>query len=204
MAQTERTGQRDLSYSIWHRSKSIGRFLDGLDSDRHRPRVSEGPWCEYPDNYKRNIADQMGMIDIDFVLHHGKHFTDRKPVALIETARTFYETVSDKKATMTRLLGEAAKIPVFVVLYQCSEVHRNPADMQYPDIDWFFVRPYWPVQQDRYFQMTPRQYAWFLVSLRRERGSNIWQPPLHPAWPLVDDADIAKLTFYEAEKEIKW
>lgn len=202
MTMRERTGQRDLSYSAWHRSASIGRFLNGLNKDKHRPRTIEGPWCEYPDSHKSGLPDQLGMIDIDHIVYDGRHFHDRKPIALIETARTFYEETQNKKATITAMLGEAARIPVFVVLYQTSDL-PNPYQPDCHDIDMFFVRPYWPIRLERYWQMTPQQYAWFLVSLRQKKG-NVWQPPLHPHWPLVDETDITKLTLYEQEKAIQW
>lgn len=202
MTMYERTGQRDLSYSAWHRPKSIERFLDGLNMDKHRVRLEDGPWCEYPDPGKPNLAEQMGMIDIDHIVYDGRHFHDRKPIALIETARTVGEQTPNKKATITAMLGQAAKIPVFVVLYQVSYL-PNPCQPDCQDIDHFFVRPYWPLRLNRYWQMTPRQYAWFLVGLRQKKG-NVWQPPLHPHWPLVDETDITQLAFYEQEKPIRW
>lgn len=200
MAIREMTGNRDLSYSAWHRARSIGRFLHGLNKDKHRVRLIDGPWCEYPDAHKTSVADQLGMVDIDHVVYEGKHF-DRKPIALIESARTFGVMV-DKKATITAKLGEAAGIPVFVVLYELS-AEPNPAQPDCQDIAMFYVRPYWPLKMQRYWQMTPAQYALFLVRLRQEKG-NTWQPPLNPAWPLVDETDIDKLRLYEQERSIQW
>lgn len=199
MSQREITGSRDMSYSAWHRAASIGRFLRGLDRDKHRVRMIDGPWCEYPDLRKETVAEQLGMIDIDHVFVDGKHF-DRKPLALIESARTFGGQMTNKRATITAKLGELAGIPVFVVLYELadSDIPRMPG---YRDIAMFYVRPYWPLRMQHYWQMTPAQYALFLVRLRLEKD-NIWQPPLDPAWPLVDETDIAKLRLYEQEKPI--
>lgn len=200
MTMHERTGLRDMSYSAWHRPASIGRFLNNLNLEKHRVRLLDGPWCEYPDPGKKSLATQLGMIDIDHIVYDGKHFHDRKPVALIETARTINEEVPNKQATITAMLGQAAKIPVFVVLYQVSDL-PNPADYRHNDIDWFFVRQYWPEKMFRYWQMTPEQYAWFLVRLRTKKG-NVWQPPLHPEWPLLDETDIGRFALYYTEKRI--
>jgi len=197
MTMTERTGVRDLSYSAWHRSKSIGRFLSDFDKNKHRIRLMDGSWCEYSDPWKQSTADKLGLIDIDHIVYDGKHWTDRKPVALIESARTDGEYTYDKAATMMAMIGEAANIPVFVVLYQLSRL-PNPFQPECNDIDWFFVRRYWPAKERGYRQMTPKQYAEFLVMLRQEKGKH-YQPPLHPTWPLVSETDIKKLTFYEQE-----
>lgn len=191
MTMTEQTGRRDLSYSAWHRPASIGRYLNGFNKDKHRIKVIDGPWCEYSDPYRRTPAEKLGMIDIDHLLVDGKHWRDRGPVALIESARTYTDIPFEKIATLTAILGKQANLPVYVVLYKVADT-PNPAQPECNDIEMFFVRQYWPQKMKGYIQMAPQEYAHFLVWLRQNKGNHM-QLPLDPRWTLINETEIRTL-----------
>ena len=87
MSQKERSGIRDLSYSSWHRTESIARFVG-----------------------KR--AKEIAAIDIDFLEYHD---SCKAPLALIETALDTGQ--SHKPIRMTLNLAKRAHIACYVVLY---------------------------------------------------------------------------------------
>lgn len=91
MSMHERTGQRDLTYSRWHRSVSTARFLGALR------------------------AAALTAIDVDWC---EVCCYCNEPLALIETQES---RRGPKKAHITTKLGERAEIPVFSVAYVVSE-----------------------------------------------------------------------------------
>ena len=101
MTQVERTGERDLTYSAWHRRDSIKRFV--------------GP----------EKAQLLAMIDIDVVLFVEYDDSTKEPVCLIETALDTGQSI--KPSTVTRKLAEKAKLPAYTLLYTPSETTKNPA-----------------------------------------------------------------------------
>lgn len=92
MSLHERTGTRDLTYSTWHRPKSIGRYLD-----------------------KRKAA-RLKAIDIDFCEACNEC---NLPLALIETQRS---SSKPKPATITTELAKLACIPAYSVSYMTGIV----------------------------------------------------------------------------------
>lgn len=91
MSQEERTGERDLTYSRWHRRDSTSRYMP--------------VWA----------AKRLTYIDLDGIevcWHCGDI------LALIETAVD--QGNSDKATTIMRRLAERAKVPSYLVYYQKS------------------------------------------------------------------------------------
>lgn len=149
MPQSERTGERPLTYSAWHRRDSIKRFLAGNDI----------------------LASRLTMIDIDGAYIEAKHPYDRPPVALIETVEVSKKLKPTdyypKSVNILYQLGKNANIPVFLVLYRPNYLSFNPADNRYPDIVEFYVKEYYPAKSKKWKIYNPEQYAKFLVYLRQ-------------------------------------
>lgn len=87
MSDRERTGSRDLSYSRWHRTDSLSRFIDARVA--FRCKVIDIDWCEY-------CADC------------------RMPLALIETQNS---KASPKDANVMSQLAKLAGVPAYSVSY---------------------------------------------------------------------------------------
>jgi hypothetical protein len=138
--QTENFGERDLTYSAWHRQRSTRRFV-GIDR-----------------------AQSLGMIDIDCVLFVEYDTDTREPLALIETAR--YVGQRHKPATVTAALARRAGIPAFTVLYEAAN-DPNPADKRFPDIARFRVRRLWPQPERSWRIVKPEQWAQALLHIRQ-------------------------------------
>ena len=92
MSDKERYGERDLTYSWWHRTASIGRFLPSFEAWR----------C--------------GMVDIDDVEYCRWCY---EPLALIELAQDVGQTY--KPAAVTENLAIRAEIPAYLCFYTVSE-----------------------------------------------------------------------------------
>lgn len=137
---TEQYGERDLTYSAWHRQRSTQRFI-GIDR-----------------------AQSLGMIDIDCVLFVEYDTETREPLALIETAR--YAGQRHKPATVTAALARRAGIPAFTVLYEAAN-DPNPADGRFPDIAQFRVRRLWPQPERSWRVVKPEQWAHALLHIRQ-------------------------------------
>lgn len=88
MSLEERSGNRDLLYSRWHRPSSIGRFLDNRSAATLK--VVDIDWCE------------------------SCHFCSA-PLALIETQRS---AAAPKSAAITLQLAQQARIAAYSVSYQ--------------------------------------------------------------------------------------
>lgn len=140
MSLEERFHTRDLTYSIWHRPRSIERFVD------------------------HSTAVTLGMIDLDGIIYTEYDNGTKEPIALIEFAR---DKGVDKAATVLKRLAMRCvpQLPAFVVLYTPS-TGRNPADPSYQDIAMFRVRRVCPEPETKYFVYTPRLWALQLASLR--------------------------------------
>lgn len=91
MSERELRGERDLTYSRWHRTESMKRFLP------------EGQ------------AKACGMIDIDDCEYCR---TCGETVALIETKRWGYVRQSER---VTATLAARAQVPAFLVVYKPTE-----------------------------------------------------------------------------------
>lgn len=136
--QTERYLTRDRSYGIWHRVKSIARFLS--------PRQ----------------ADALTMADLDSVLFAEYNYPDKLPLCLVEVARDIGQ---EKPAGVIQNLARLAGIPAYVVLYTHAE-HPNPSNANWPDIDHFRIRRLWPRPEESWRSLTPDEWAKALVQIR--------------------------------------
>lgn len=149
MSHQERTGKRALTYSAWHRTDSIKRFMNN--------------------NVRK--AMRLTMIDIDGAFVEAKHPYDRKPAALTEVAEISIPILPDssyyKNAAILTELGKAANVPVYVVLYRPG-AKLNPADTRWPDIEEFYVKECFPIASQEWHVMQPSEYADFLIYIRYE------------------------------------
>jgi hypothetical protein len=136
--QIERYPTRDRSYGIWHRVRSIARFLE--------PRQ----------------ADALTMADLDSVLFAEYHYPDKLPLCLIEVARDIGQ---EKPAGVIRNLARLAGIPAYVALYTHSQ-HPNPSNPNWPDIDHFRIKRLWPHPEESWRTLTPDEWAHALVQIR--------------------------------------
>jgi len=143
VAQDELYGERDLSYSVWHREASVRRFIS--DAEAH------GLTC----------------IDVDATLWCEWHSGTKEPLLFIETARDIGQ--QSKPVTVLTRLAETSGRAGYLVLYRLSDA---PC-FAYPDlgcareIDGFRVRRVWPEPEPE-TEMTPEEYARYLVR-ERER-----------------------------------
>lgn len=139
MAQEEKYGTRDQSYSAWHRRQSTARFV-GLKN-----------------------AESLGMIDLDgccYVEYDNRY----EPICLIETAIDVGQ--SYKTATVTMNLARRAELPAFCVLYNLS-VNLNPANSQFKDIDSFRVKRINPNPEKRWRNLSPTEWCEVLLQARQ-------------------------------------
>ncbi len=136
--QTERYFMRDRSYGIWHRVKSIARFL--------APRE----------------AASLTMADVDSVLFAEYNWGDKMPLCLVEVGR---DVGQNKDASMLQQLAKRADLPAFIALYTHA-ANRNPSDERWPDIESFRVKRIWPLPQDQWMVLTPLEWAEQLVFVR--------------------------------------
>jgi hypothetical protein len=136
--QTERYPTRDRSYGIWHRVKSIARFLT----------VQQ--------------AGALTMADLDSVLFAEYNYPDKLPLCLVEVARDIGQ---EKPAGVIQNLAKLAGIPAYVALYSHSE-YPNPSNTNWPDIQRFRVKRVWPHPEPAWRTLTPNQWANALVQIR--------------------------------------
>ena len=158
MAQEEKYGTRDQSYSAWHRRFSIRRFV-GIE-----------------------CAQTLGMIDLDACPYVEYDNDTKVPIALIEVAVDVGQEW--KTSAVTRNLAELCTeriLPAYVLLYKkASQV--NPADRTQKDIESFRVKQIWPEQEDQWRTLTPQQWAEELTEIRKEIAKRIdlslenWSP----------------------------
>lgn len=139
MAQEERFGTRDRSYSAWHRRMSTRRFV-GIEN-----------------------AQLLSMIDLDASLWVEYDNGTKEPLALIETAEDRGQGI--KPATVTLKLAQRADLPCFVVLYTLANT-PNPADTAWNDIARFRVRRLYPQTETSWRIMSPAEWAENLLRLR--------------------------------------
>lgn len=147
--QEELTGQRDLTYSQWHRWTSIARYVGTPDA-----------------------AKRLTLIDLDACVWIEADCDTKHPLALIETAR---DTGKFKPGTILCNLARLADIPAFVVLYRVSETARNPFAADYPDIVGFRIRRLYPTLEGAFREYTCREYAVWLQQLRDVQSRKLWR-----------------------------
>lgn len=136
--QAERYAVRDRSYGIWHRMRSIARYLD--------PRK----------------AASLTMADLDSVLYVEYSYLPKLPLCLIEVAQ---DVGQEKTAGVAQKLAEMAGISAYVALYTHA-AHPNPSSRDWPDIERFRVKRLWPQPEPGWRVLTPAQWAHALVQIR--------------------------------------
>jgi len=129
---------RDQAYGVWHREKSIGRFLD------HRQ------------------ARTLTMADLDSVLFVEYGHSGKLPLALVEVAMDIGQ---EKPTGVIRELAKMANIPAFVALYKPAAT-ANPTARAWNDIDQFRVKRIWPRPDREWRNLSPQQWAEALVNIR--------------------------------------
>jgi hypothetical protein len=141
MSHSERYGTRDLTYSAWHRTKSLARFI-GIEK-----------------------AQTLALIDIDAAPFVEYHDGDKDPLILIETALDVGQFA--KAATVTRRLAMRCypMLPAYTVLYTPAQT-ANPADPTQRDIEQFRVKRLHPNTEAGWKIYTPQEFAEKLVSAR--------------------------------------
>lgn len=136
--QEERFGMRDRHYGVWHRVKSIARFIDVRQ------------------------ANALTMADLDSVLFAEYNYPDKLPLCLVEVARDIGQ---DKPAGVIRKLAQFADVPGYVVLYTPAN-EPNPASPDWPDIESFRVQRVHPHPEATWRTLRPEQWAQALVQIR--------------------------------------
>ena len=137
--QEEKYGNRDLTYSAWHRRQSTARYI-GLEN-----------------------AQLLAMIDLDVALWVEYDDKTKEPVGLIETAQDIGQ--GNKPSTVTRKLAERAELPAYVVLYKLSHI-PNPAAHEQSDIESFRVKRIHPNPEREWRILDPQSYAECLLKMR--------------------------------------
>lgn len=144
MAQEEKYGTRDLTYSAWHRRMSLQRFV-GIEA-----------------------AQTCAMIDLDAQLWVECEDETFRPLMLVETALDIGQP--HKTGTITR--NEAKRgapinedIPAYVVLYLPADT-PNPANEDWPDIKRFRVKRLWPDSDREWTTFTPDEWAQKIIEIR--------------------------------------
>lgn len=146
MAQEERYGNRDLTYSAWHRRMSTARFV-GIEQ-----------------------AQLLAMIDMDVSLYVEYDDRTKVPLVLIETARDVGQAI--KPATVTQKLAEKASLPAYCVLWKPDD-KANPADSSWLDIVQFRIKRLWPRPERDWRTITPEEYAKGLLDARAWQANRI-------------------------------
>lgn len=139
MPREERFGTRDLTYGIWHRVRSLARFI----------------------GFER--AQSATMVDVDAVLWLETEPGSKEPLCLVEVARDVGQ--SHKPATAIAALAERANVPAYCVLYSTAPT-RNPTDARVPDISRFRVRRLWPRPELAWRDLSPQQWSEGLLRIR--------------------------------------
>ena len=134
----ERYSTRDRSYGIWHRSRSINRFLT------------------------KQQAGSMTMADLDSVLFTEYDYPNKLPLCLVEVARDIGQ---EKSTGVIHGLARMARIPAYVALYTHSD-YPNPSNTNWPDIDRFRIKRVWPHPEPSWRTLSPDQWAKALVQIR--------------------------------------
>lgn len=135
----ERFGERDLSYSAWHRAASIRRYVG---------------WEK---------AQLLCMCDADCVLFLEYAPYTKEPLCLIETAIDVGQ--QHKPATAIARLAKRARIPAYLVLYSRGR-SRNPADFRMRDVRGFRIKRLWPSPEVNWRHVTPQEWAAALLHIR--------------------------------------
>jgi hypothetical protein len=129
---------RDRAYGVWHRPRSIERYLD------------------------RRQARSMTMADLDSVLFVEYGYDNKLPLALVEVAQDIGQ---EKPTGVIRELAKLSGLPAFAVLYNPAR-HANPVSPAWHDIDAFRVKRVWPCPEASWRILSPHEWANALVQIR--------------------------------------
>lgn len=129
---------RDRAYGVWHRPRSISRFLG------------------------RRRAQSLTMADLDSVLFVEYGYSNKLPLALVEVAQDIGQ---EKPTGVIRELAKMANLPAFVALYTPAS-QANPAGPAWHDIDQFRVKRVWPKPERDWRSLSPSEWANALVHIR--------------------------------------
>jgi hypothetical protein len=129
---------RDRAYGVWHRSRSISRFLG------------------------RRQAQSLTMADLDSVLFVEYGYSGKLPLALVEVAQDIGQ---EKPTGVIRELAKMANLPAFVALYTPA-ARANPVSPAWHDIDGFRVKRVWPKPERHWRNLSPSEWANALVQIR--------------------------------------
>jgi hypothetical protein len=136
--QTERYTTRDRSYGVWHRVRSIARYLG------------------------TRKACGLAMADLDSILFAEYNYPDKLPLCLIEAAR---DVGQEKSAVMIRNLARMAGIPAYIALYTPA-ANANPSNTDWSDIARFRIKRIWPRPEPAWRTLSPSEWAQALVQIR--------------------------------------
>ena len=129
---------RDRAYGVWHRSRSISRFIG------HRK------------------AQSLTMADLDSVLFVEYGYDGKMPLALVEVAQDIGQ---EKPTGVIRELAKMSNLPAFVALYTPAP-RANPASRAWHDIDQFRVKRVWPRPEPDWRTLSPAEWANALLQIR--------------------------------------
>jgi hypothetical protein len=129
---------RDRAYGVWHRSRSISRFLG------------------------RRQAQSLTMADLDSVLFVEYGYSNKLPLALVEVAQDIGQ---EKPTGVIRELAKMSNLPAFVALYTPA-FRANPVSPAWHDIDGFRVKRVWPKPEAKWRTLSPVDWANALVQIR--------------------------------------
>ena len=129
---------RDRAYGVWHRSRSISRFLG------------------------RRQAQSLTMADLDSVLFVEYGYSGKLPLALVEVAQDIGQ---EKPTGVIRELAKMSNLPAFVALYTPAS-RANPVSPAWHDIDGFRVKRVWPKPEAKWRTLSPGEWANALVQIR--------------------------------------
>lgn len=147
MAQTERYGNRDLTYSAWHRRDSTRRYV-GIE-----------------------LAQSLAMIDVDVCLWLENDDDTKDLLVVVETAKDVGQPY--KPATITRKLAARCRpeVAAYVVLYQVIENPELPSHFipgtMLSDIAGFRVKRLHPKEEKEWRQLTPDAWCKELLRARQ-------------------------------------
>jgi hypothetical protein len=129
---------RDRAYGVWHRSRSISRFLG------------------------RRQAQSLTMADLDSVLFVEYGFSNKLPLALVEVAQDIGQ---EKPTGVLREMANMSNLPAFVALYTPAP-RANPTSPAWHDIDEFRIKRVWPKPEREWRTLSPKEWANALVQIR--------------------------------------
>lgn len=161
--QNERFHARPREYSLWHRARSLSRYI-GLEQ-----------------------SATLSAIDLDHVVFLEFDGRTREPLALVEVAE---DRGQRRKATsVLARLAARSKLPAYAVLYQVSRA-PNPANPDYRDIDRFRIQRVFPKPEMTWRVLSPGEWARGLVQIRAWSASRLdLEAANDPRWDVGEEVE---------------